>query len=212
MKTFCSRAAFILLVSAVVGVSEALAGPVIPWDKMTERSLELNGAAQRLARHVLRNPRRMPFRTSASAVLVEPCELCSPANLTADSTPCLRKIAVALANYTRMFGKEGLFEGSSWEHLAHEVADVASKLRQLLLSRVLHDGHLVTAKDGDTQNSQSSTHAEPLLSESDRWMLDDLRCHSAERLLSFSILAARVFAAGDPATHGTAPVVTCAQA
>ncbi|KPP75114.1 ORM1-like protein 2-like [Scleropages formosus] len=156
---------------------------------MTECSLALNGVAQRLARDVLGASRQLPPKTSASAVLIEPCELCSPANLTADSRPCLQKIAVALHNYTRMFGKEGLFEGSTWEDLAHEAAKMASELRELLHSRVLHTGSL------DSQESQSSAHVEPLVNESDRWMLDDLRRHSAERLLSFSILAARVFAA-----------------
>uniref|UniRef100_A0A8C9SDN9 Interleukin-23 subunit p19 n=2 Tax=Scleropages formosus TaxID=113540 RepID=A0A8C9SDN9_SCLFO len=198
MKTVCYTAALTLLVFAVASVPAARAGPIIPWDRMTECSLALNGVAQRLARDVLGASRQLPPKTSASAVLIEPCELCSPANLTADSRPCLQKIAVALHNYTRMFGKEGLFEGSTWEDLAHEAAKMASELRELLHSRVLHTGSL------DSQESQSSAHVEPLVNESDRWMLDDLRRHSAERLLSFSILAARVFAAGDPATHGTA--------
>ena len=43
------------------------------------------------------------------------------------------------------------------------------------------------------------------------WMQDELVQYSVERLLSFSVIVARVFAAGNPAAHGNAPPTRCHQ-
>uniref|UniRef100_A0A3B3RVY5 Uncharacterized protein n=1 Tax=Paramormyrops kingsleyae TaxID=1676925 RepID=A0A3B3RVY5_9TELE len=53
---------------------------------------------------------------------------------------------------------------------------------------------------------QELLHSASLVSD---WMLEDLRRHSAQRLLSFSILVARVFGAGNPAMHGNASGGSC---
>ncbi|XP_061115057.1 interleukin-23 subunit alpha-like [Conger conger] len=121
-------------------------------------------------------------------VLVEPSDMCDPAGLKTDSKPCLQKLITALGNYSRIFQMEDLFVGSEREMAQKVVVKVTELLGQL------------GAKEPQGPATKHQA-----------WMQQSLARYSAQRLLSFSVIVARVFAAGNPAAHGNAPPTSCHQ-
>ncbi|KAJ8390483.1 hypothetical protein AAFF_G00102800 [Aldrovandia affinis] len=192
MQSLPHAAVVIALLLALTEIPEVNGAPIINWNICTESSIRLNKLAQHLAREVLGDSGPMYYNISDKVVLVEASDMCDPAGLKTDSKPCLQKITAALSNYSRIFQKKGLFPGSEWE-----TAQVASTVSELL-GQLRHE------------EPQGSTKEEPGLNE-ENWMQEDLQRYSVERLRSFSILAARVFAAGNPASHGNAPAAHCHQ-
>ncbi|KAG5838143.1 hypothetical protein ANANG_G00220650 [Anguilla anguilla] len=188
MQSLSLTVVVLALVLALTGVREANGAPIINWDRCTEISVRLNQLAKHLAKEVLDGSRGLIHDISEQVVLVEPSDMCDPAGLKIDSKPCLQKIITALGNYSRIFRKEELFLGSNREMAWKVSVTVSDFLGQL-----------------------GAQEPEGLGSDIHAWMQDDLAQYSVERLLSFSILVARVFAAGNPAAHDDAPPTYCHQ-
>ncbi|KAJ8369901.1 hypothetical protein SKAU_G00099290 [Synaphobranchus kaupii] len=208
MQSLSRTVVVIALVLALTGVREVNGAPIINWDLCTESSVGLNKLAQDLANKVLGSSPRSLYNIDEQVVLVEPSDMCDPAGLKMDSKPCIKKIITALGNYSRIFRKEGLFLGSARETARKVAVTVSKLLGQLgtLFSLSLCNSNLIELNVLQAEEPQGST------VELDRtWMQYVLARYSVERLLSFSILVARVFASGNPAAHGNAPSTSCHQ-
>ncbi|KAL1020716.1 hypothetical protein UPYG_G00003720 [Umbra pygmaea] len=111
-------------------------------------------------------------------VLVEPNDKCDPTNLKADSKPCFDKMVSALDNYKDIFGTISQFKNN-----CTKVGERVNKVVKGLLFQMV------------------GTSSEEKRSIVNNW--EELGiCHdSIEKLFSFSVIMARVFAPGDPAKH-----------
>uniref|UniRef100_A0A8B9HNN8 Uncharacterized protein n=1 Tax=Astyanax mexicanus TaxID=7994 RepID=A0A8B9HNN8_ASTMX len=109
-------------------------------------------------------------------LMIRPEDKCDPESLLENHEPCLMRVALALKNYSRIFGDAGLFkEGctkcSKWKSNAVTVVEVTRKLLDEL--------------------KQKHEAPEPL-NPAD-WMIEGLLRDSVDRLYSFSIITARIF-------------------
>ncbi|XP_066566312.1 interleukin-23 subunit alpha-like [Amia ocellicauda] len=186
--------ASVLLCCALVLMMDSGLGRAVSirsWSDCTTYTAELNRLARQLAAKVSSDSQSGVADKEDDIPLVEESDKCDPLGLSSDPEPCLTKIADALQNYSRLFGKNGLFEGSSWEEV-EEVSAVIENLRRFLGVSVLH----IMSHSRDSPG--------PVLEVGDKWMCGYLQRYTVERLLSFSAIAARVFAIGDPSKHGEA--------
>ncbi|KAL6483100.1 hypothetical protein MHYP_G00079720 [Metynnis hypsauchen] len=110
-------------------------------------------------------------------LMIRPEDKCDPDSLQSNAEPCLSKVILALKNYSRIFGDNGLFREeytkcSKWRASATDVFNVTTQLLHALKEKV------------EAQ--------EPLKLE--KWMSEGFLCRdSVDRLYSFSILTARIF-------------------
>ncbi|KAL7859699.1 hypothetical protein SRHO_G00148460 [Serrasalmus rhombeus] len=110
-------------------------------------------------------------------LMIRPEDKCDPDSLESNAEPCLSKVILALKNYSRIFGDNGLFREeytkcSKWRASATDVFNITTQLLRALKEQV------------EAQ--------EPLKLE--KWMSEGFLCRdSVDRLYSFSILTARIF-------------------
>ncbi|TSP79460.1 ORM1-like protein 2 [Bagarius yarrelli] len=102
---------------------------------------------------------------------------CDPDNLNVKPEVCLSRVALALKNYSRIFGDGGIFQSQNtkcnkWRANAKAVAEVTTQILEVL--------------------KEPAEPLAPMLI--DNWMTEGYLCRdSVERLYSFSIITARVF-------------------
>uniref|UniRef100_A0A3P8ZF41 Uncharacterized protein n=1 Tax=Esox lucius TaxID=8010 RepID=A0A3P8ZF41_ESOLU len=152
----------------------------ISWNKIKEGSLKLNNLAKRLLIEEFSHLKTVERDVKMPTVVVEARDKCDPTNLRLDSMPCFRKMVSALKNYRTVFGTISQFKKN-----CKKVGKTVNKVVKELL---------IDMKDSspDSDENWSTVHS---------WEEPGL-CHdSIEKLFSFSILMARVFAPGDPAKH-----------
>ncbi|XP_021423044.1 uncharacterized protein LOC110492907 [Oncorhynchus mykiss] len=176
---------FITVVGLLAVFTVTLGAPVnqtvgISWNEVTEGSLKLNELAKRLLTEELSHLKNVEIVVKGPRVLVEATDKCDPKNLRADSMPCLKKMVFALKNYSTVFGIISQFKNNC----AKTGKMVNTVVKKLLLD--LKEPH---------------PHSEEKWQEVKSWEEPGLCRDNIEKLFSFSILMARVFAPGDPAKH-----------
>ncbi|KAG7323730.1 hypothetical protein KOW79_013432 [Hemibagrus wyckioides] len=102
---------------------------------------------------------------------------CDPDSLKTNPKTCLSRVVLALKNYSRIFGDDGIFQGQNtkcnkWRANATAIAEVAKQLLEALKEPLKPQAPMLI----------------------DNWMTEGYLCRdSVERLYSFSIVTARVF-------------------
>ncbi|KAJ8016854.1 hypothetical protein DPEC_G00011670 [Dallia pectoralis] len=177
---FLSFATVVTILSVFTG---ALSAPInqpvgISWNSIKEGSLKLNHLAKRFLIEEFSHLKTVETDVKMPRVVVEASDKCDPTNLRVDSMPCFRKMVSALKNYRTVFGTISQFK-KNCKNVGTTVSNVVTEL-------------LIHMKESSPEENWSTVHS---------WEEAGL-CHdSLEKLFSFSILMARVFAPGDPAKH-----------
>ncbi|KAM7405150.1 hypothetical protein PAMP_012434 [Pampus punctatissimus] len=155
-------------------------------------SLELNRIAKRVSVEA-RNGSKDVSDFSTSLVWIEAKDMCDPETLKHRSTICIEKISNALTSYESAIEDVAGFQSCS--EFARRVKPALHKLHTDM-SRCVNLKH---------QKGSHITKQVPI----DHWQ-EALLCHyTLDRLFSFSVLTARVFAVGDPAHHTVASAQKC---
>uniref|UniRef100_A0A4W5PBA0 Uncharacterized protein n=1 Tax=Hucho hucho TaxID=62062 RepID=A0A4W5PBA0_9TELE len=178
---------FTTVVTLLVVFTGAFSAPVnqpveISWNnvKLKEYSLQLNQLAKRLLIEELSHLKTVERVVKWPRVLVNATDKCDPTNLRADSTHCLKKMVSALKNYRIVFGIISQFKS-----ICTKVGEKLNKVVEELLF----------------QMGEPRPDSEENWSKVNSWEEPGLCRDNIEKLFSFSILMARVFAPGDPAKH-----------
>ncbi|XP_041712405.1 uncharacterized protein LOC121545711 [Coregonus clupeaformis] len=176
---------FTTVVSLLAVFTVAFGAPVnqpvgIIWNNVTEGSLKLNELAKILLTEELSHLKTVERVVKGPRVLVESTDKCDPKNLRADSKPCLEKMVSALKNYCTVFGIISQFKNNC--------AEVGKKVNTVVKELLF-------------ELKEPHPYSEENWPEVERWEEPGLCRDNIEKLFSFSILMARVFAPGDPATH-----------
>ncbi|KAM8755463.1 uncharacterized protein AB9X84_011921 [Acanthopagrus schlegelii] len=126
---------------------------------------------------------------------VEATDMCDPESLNQKSAPCLQKILSVLTHFISIV--EDLSVLPSCAKFASDVKPEMHKLHQDISKCVL-------------SRSGTAQHAEDVSTVTETWMRDTLcTSYTFDRLFSFSILTARVFALGDPTRHTDGSAQKC---
>uniref|UniRef100_A0A3P9MVB8 Pectinesterase inhibitor domain-containing protein n=1 Tax=Poecilia reticulata TaxID=8081 RepID=A0A3P9MVB8_POERE len=129
-------------------------------------------------------------RYSNSIAWLESNDMCDPASLKQMSTACVEKILGVLTSYASAVERISAFESCS--EFTSTVNPALKKLHRDM-------GKCVRSLGGKLEKEHHGKKAEhhPV----EHWKEAFVCQYTLERLFSFSILTARVFAAGDPAQH-----------
>ncbi|XP_038165112.1 interleukin-23 subunit alpha-like [Cyprinodon tularosa] len=143
-----------------------------------------------------RNESKDVAHFSNSLAWIDANDKCDPGSLKENSTPCIEKLLSVLTSYHYAVERISAFKGCSKVNTTLKPAikklhkDMAKCLRSL------------RGKEHHVKREEP----QPV----DQWWLEDLMCsYTLERLFSFSILTARVFAVGDPAHHSVGLAQKC---
>ncbi|CAL8319566.1 unnamed protein product [Merluccius merluccius] len=132
-----------------------------------------------------------PF--SSKIPWMETEDKCDPGNLRKDPKPCISKVSAVLRSYRSEVQKVGELQVCSrfTAQIEKVLQEFDSDMRRCArATRALHLPEFSVAA-ADPQQIQ----------EDDMWEADAMCHYVMERIFSFSVLAARVFALGDPARH-----------
>ncbi|KAM3618073.1 uncharacterized protein V6R79_014917 [Siganus canaliculatus] len=187
-------ATFAALVMLFAAASCAPAGLHDACEDVRRSSLALNHVARRVSMEA-RSGSKVVTNFPSKLSWMEAKDMCDPQALKDKSAPCTEKMLSVLTSYNTAVERVSGFQSCS--KFVSEVKPAMQKLHQDMTK-------CVKSRNGRTQQmGVSNEEAEPVA----RWQ-EDLLCHyTLDRLFSFSILTARVFAVGDPAHHtdGSAP-------
>ncbi|KAM8829901.1 uncharacterized protein ACB058_018368 [Synchiropus picturatus] len=187
---------FTALLAALLAASScAPAGLQDPCAAVRSSSRELNRAA-RIASVQARNGSKDDGWFDSTPVWMDDKDLCDPSTLKHRSKDCIQKIHNVLAGYWSVLQMVSEF---------HSCSEFVRKLKPTVLQ--------IHQDIGRCAKSKSSLHETPPLigaPEKVAWLHEDYLCrYTLDRLFSFSILTARVFAVGDPARHSEGSAQKC---
>ncbi|GAA6216619.1 uncharacterized protein LOC119490069, partial [Lates japonicus] len=161
-------------------------------------SQELNHLARTVSEEA-RNGSKYVSDFSTSLLWMEAKDKCDPGTLRQKSVPCVEKILSVLTGYISAVERVSGFQSCS--AFASKVKPVMQKLHKDMSKCVTANGGM----DQEEESNISKEETEPILD----WQ-EALLCHyTMDRLFSFSILTARVFAVGDPTHHAEGSAQTC---
>ncbi|KAL6119523.1 uncharacterized protein ACO6RY_04075 [Pungitius sinensis] len=196
-SSFKSFAALFLLLAA------AYCAPTghIPKDAcgdVRSSSLQLNSVARNVSEEA-RNGSKDIGDFSTPLLWIEAQDMCGPENLKQEPATCLEKMLNALGSYISEVERVAGFP--SCARFVRKVKPFMQKLHK--------DMHkCVNTKLG--RNHLRESHSSKEETEPTAAWEEDLRCYyTLDRLFSFSILSARVFAVGDPAHHTHSSAQNC---
>ncbi|KAK9515197.1 hypothetical protein VZT92_025863 [Zoarces viviparus] len=161
-------------------------------------SLELNHVARTVSKEA-RNGSKDVTDFSTALVWMEAKDMCDPETLRQKPTTCLGKILNVLTRYISAVERVAGFQSCS---------EFVSKVKPAMQNLHKDMNKCVKTRTGtnhqmDSHTSKEETH------DIERWQ-EELLCHyTMDRLFSFSILSARVFAVGDPAHHAEGSAQKC---
>eukprot|EP00064_Thunnus_orientalis_P015733 superscaffoldBa00002975_g15790 len=184
---FATFAAVFLLLNAA---SCAPAGLQDACADVRNSSMELNRIAKIVSVQA-RNGSKDLADFSTSLVWMRADDMCDPETLKLKSTTCTERMFKALTSYNSVVETVARFPSCS---------EFVSKVKPAL-DKLHEDMSRCVKSKGVTHDQQGShTSEEETISQ---WEKPLLCQYTLDRLFSFSILTARVFAVGDPANHAT---------
>ncbi|XP_051281140.1 interleukin-23 subunit alpha-like [Dicentrarchus labrax] len=160
-------------------------------------SLELNHLAKGVSVEARNGSKHMGTFTT-NLVWMEAKDMCDPESLRQKSEPCISKIHDVLMSYNSLMKR--LEQFSSCARFASKVMPAMHKLHTDMSKCV----NAITGVNPHKHISNEETH--PMMP---RWEQNLLCRYTLDRLFSFSILTARVFAVGDPAHHADGSAQKC---
>ncbi|KAK5924418.1 hypothetical protein CgunFtcFv8_001287 [Champsocephalus gunnari] len=188
----CFSAVLWLLVAAAWGSPIGLLVHEEPCLAVRNSSLQLNQLARTAAREARNGSNNIDDFTSDLA-WIETKDLCDPETLKHNPETCLEKLLHVSSSYRSAVKRVSEFEKCS---------KFASKLQpaMLKLQRDMRRCVGARARGGAHLPQQPSDWLEAV----ERWQEASLCRFTLDRLFSFSVLTARVFAVGDPSLHAAA--------
>ncbi|KAK2897276.1 hypothetical protein Q8A73_013656 [Channa argus] len=160
-------------------------------------SLELNHIAKTVSIEA-RNGSQDVIDFSTSLVWMEAKDLCDPGTLKQDSASCIGKILDVLKSYNSAI--ERIAEFQSCSQYVTKVKPAMQKVHKDMSACVSRRG---------MHHKKASHLSSEVPQRIHRWQ-EALLCHyTMDRLFSFSIFIARVFAVGDPAHHTEGSAQKC---
>ncbi|CAK6963788.1 hypothetical protein EYF80_059385 [Scomber scombrus] len=185
-------AVFLLLATA----SCAPAGTQDACADVRKSSLELNRIAKTVS-ELARNGSKDMSDVSASLLWMEANDMCDPGTLKHEPVTCVRKIFKAIRSYKSVLKTVDRFPCCS---------GYVSSVKKALHNMETDMGKCVKLSEAINHQEESHTSNGQGIRDYEQLIL----CHyTMDRLFSFSILAARVFAVGDPAHHTEGSVQKC---
>ncbi|KAF0035851.1 hypothetical protein F2P81_011163 [Scophthalmus maximus] len=202
-------AALLLLLSLIAAAScaPAAAGRALQGAcaAVQGSALELNHIAQALYLQAQSGEKEEAGFYNSPA-WIEAKDMCDPASLEHNSAPCVGKMLGVLTSYNALVERVSGFESLACKEFASKVQKVMQKLHKELSACVKSRGAMDHAKQANV--SEEETPVTPRWQVTPHWQ--DLQCnYTRNRLFSFSILTARVFAVGDPAHHAESSAQKC---
>ncbi|XP_037629211.1 uncharacterized protein LOC119490069 [Sebastes umbrosus] len=162
-------------------------------------SLELNDIAHTVSIEARNGSKDVTDFTTA-LVWMEAKDMCDPETLKQKSETCLGKMLDVLTSYRSAVERLAGFESCS-----ESVIKVTNKLHKLHQDM----SKCVRSKKSGTDHQKESNSRKEDIQPVDLWE-EALLCHyTMDRLFSFSIFTARVFAVGDPAHHTEGSAQRC---
>ncbi|TNN30463.1 hypothetical protein EYF80_059385 [Liparis tanakae] len=192
-----SVAALLLLFAAASCAPHGHAQPDACAD-VRSSSLELNHVARTVSKEA-RNGSKDVSDFTPELIWMEAKDKCDPENLKQKPATCLGKILSVLTSYLSAVETVAGFQSCS-----EFVSKVKPKMQKLHKDMK----KCVKTKPGMNHIMESPTRKEETRHTS-HWEEDLLCHHTLDRLFSFSILSARVFAVGDPAHHTEGSAQKC---
>ncbi|KAK2851795.1 hypothetical protein Q5P01_008071 [Channa striata] len=195
-----SPATFAALCLLLASASGAPAGSSRPdgCADVQKSSLELNHVAK-LVSVQARNGSQRVIDFSTSLAWMEAKDMCDPGTLKQDSASCIGKILDVLKSYSAAIERIAEFPVCS---------NYATKVKPVML-KLQRDMNACVKSRGGTHRQEASQLSNEVPQSIYRWQ-EPLLCHyTLDRLFSFSIFTARVFAVGDPAGHTEGSAQRC---
>ncbi|KAK5864226.1 hypothetical protein PBY51_001186 [Eleginops maclovinus] len=188
MKMFCFTAVLWFLLAAAQCSPLGHALQEEPCGAVRKSSLHLNRIARTVSTEARNGSNNIDDFTSALA-WIEPKDMCDPQTLKHNPETCLVKLLDVFSSYSSAVQRLSGFESCS--KFASKLQPAMHKLHQDM-SRCVH------ARVGRHLQQHLK---EERLEVVDPWKQPSLCRFTLDRLFSFSILTARVFAVGDPSQH-----------
>ncbi|CAJ1084590.1 uncharacterized protein LOC109985487 [Xyrichtys novacula] len=146
-----------------------------------------------------RNGDKSESNFTTSLAWMEAKDMCNPEALQQQSSTCIGKMLEVLRNYDAYVEKISKFESCS---------QFANKVKPALINFHRDVSICVRSRAGMEHHEESDASLDD--SQSLHPWQEPLLCHyTLDRLFSFSILSARVFAVGDPAHHSEGSAQKC---
>ncbi|XP_020491503.2 uncharacterized protein [Labrus bergylta] len=195
---FATFAAALLWLLAAASCAPAGHGLQDACADLRSSSLELNRQA-RIASIEARNGDRSESNFTTTLAWLEAKDMCDPEALKQKSSTCVGKILDVLRNYNTYVEMISKFRSCS---------QFANKVKPALHNLLRDMSRCVSAKTG--MNQQEETHISAEDTQPPRYWHEAPFCHyTLDRLFTFSIISARVFARGDPAHHSDSSAQMC---
>uniref|UniRef100_A0A3B3CS03 Interleukin-12 subunit alpha n=1 Tax=Oryzias melastigma TaxID=30732 RepID=A0A3B3CS03_ORYME len=194
---FCFTTIVVLL-GLLSAASCAPIGAHDPCGAARSSSLELNHLAK-IASEEVKKGSTDQANFSSKLAFMQASDMCDPESLKHKSMPCVGKIFSTLKSYSSAVKRISGFQScmKSTEKVEMALQKLSIDMRQCVesLGGLNHNLNSIIS-EGDT---------EPI----EHWKEPLLCSYTLDRLFSFSIFTARVFAAGDPAHHTTSSPQKC---
>ncbi|XP_060914450.1 uncharacterized protein LOC132990297 [Labrus mixtus] len=161
-------------------------------------SLELNRQA-RIVSIEARNGDKSESNFTTTLAWLEAKDMCDPEALKQKSSTCVGKILDVLRSYNSYVEMIAGFPSCS---------QFANKVKPALHNLLRDMSRCVNSRTGMNQQEETPISTED--TQPPHYWHDATFCHyTLDRLFSFSIVSARVFASGDPARHSDGSAQTC---